>query len=263
MTELLHAHSRLAVDPPDLIIDGRLAFSRHGLLIALALTRRRRVWLGQGIWALLQRFEVIDYPEFADALEDAREMLPALREWHAVWTGGTLLERFCWIGDILFESRLPPDFDQCSVWRLQHFALLLERFAATEGPISSLTICARDSAALAALRAIDAPIMLTAAEEGSAPRLWRFLEAAGIPCQEATGAAAESLARGALGSTPPPVLPLALAAGARIAAVALLCPRGVAAMLQSEGDLDPDDAPYSEEDDPWRDAQGFWCAVTA
>jgi hypothetical protein len=261
MTELLHARSRLAVEPPDLIIDGRLAFSRHGLLIALALTQARRVWLGQGIWALLQRFEVIDYPEFSDVLEDAREMLPALREWHAVWTGGTLLERFCWIGDILFESRLPPDFDQCSVQRLQHFALLLERLAATEGPISSLTVCARDSAALAALRAIDAPIVLTAAEDSSAPRLCRFLETAGVPCQEATGPAAAALTRAALGSAPPSAFTLAVAAGARVAAVALVCPRGVAARLQSDADFDSDDAPYAEEDDPWRETQVFWCEL--
>lgn len=262
MTRLLTARAVVPEAAPDLIIDGRLAFREHGLVLALALARVRPVWLVPGLWALLQRFEVIDYPEFAEPGEDVEAMLPVLREWHAVWTGSTLLERFFWVGDVLFESRLPPEFDQGAARRLQDFAALLERFASNGAPISALTVCARDAAALAAVRAADAPVILTHAEDGRAkPRICALLEEAGVPCDPLDGAAAARLSRAALGIHPPAAVERALDCGIRVAALSILAPRAVAAALEPDEAFDADDTVYAEEQDPWRGARAVWCEV--
>ncbi|TPE53246.1 hypothetical protein [Amaricoccus solimangrovi] len=263
MTLPLAARALGSETDSDLIIDGRLAFSEHGLLIALALAERRRCWLAQGLWALLQRFEVIDYPDLADPGEDARALLPRLREWHAVWSATTLLERFCWIGDVLFESHLPPGFDQSAARRSQEFAALLERFLAPGTPVSSLGLCARDSLALAAVNAIAAPVILTLTEPDGPPRMCRMLSAAGLDCVEIEGEQAARLSRAGTGEAPPRPVGLALAAGARLAAVCLLAPRAVAAALDDAPDFEPDDAEYSEERDPWHGASAFWCEVAS
>ncbi len=261
MTQHLAARTLQGKQTPDLIIDGRLALSEHGLMLALALAARRAVWLVPGLWALLQRFEVIDYPDFADPDEDVEAMLPTLREWHAVWSGTQLLERFYWVGDVLFESRLPPDFDQSAARRLQGFALTLERFAESHGPLSAMTVCARDAAALAAVKAVDAPVILTEMRAAARPRLCDFLAAGGVGAREIDGLAAQRLRRSALGQTPPAGAELALACGVQVAAVSLLAPRAIAAALEPESDFEPDDVIYSEERDPWRGAQAVWCEV--
>lgn len=261
MTQHLAARSLQGQQAPDLIIDGRLALSEQGLMLTLALAARRPVWLVPGLWALLQRFEVIDYPEFADPDEDAEAMLPILREWHAVWSGTQLLERFYWVGDVLFESRLPPDFDQSAARRLQSFALTLERFAETHGPLSAMTVCARDAAALAAVKALDAPVILTEMRGDARPRLCDLLAAGGVATSELDGLAAQRLRRSALGQAPPAGAELALACGVRFAAVSILAPRAIAASLEPEDDFEPDDIGYAEERDPWRGARAVWCEV--
>ncbi|SMX50311.1 hypothetical protein [Maliponia aquimaris] len=262
MTHLPSARSRRSATSPDLIIDGRLAFSEHGLMLSLALARVRRVWLVQGLWALLQRFEVIDYPEFADEGEATEAMLPSLRQWHAIWTGSTQLEQFCWVGDLLFESRLPPEFDQCAARRLQTFATLLEQFAASDGPISALTVCARDAAALAALNMVEAPVILTDIGADDTPRLVRFLDSASIDCRMVEGGSARRLSQAALGADPPPAVALALDCGVRVAALQVLAPRAVTAALEDDAEYEPDDAVYSDEHDPWSGASAIWCEVT-
>lgn len=257
----LPALPRLTERAPDIIIDGRLAFSDYGLLLSLALAKARRVWLVQGLWALLQRFEVIDYPEFSDDSDDVMAMSQVLRQWHQVWSGSTLLERFCWVGDMLFESRLPPDFDRDTSRRMQAFAALLEQLADLEGPVSSLTVCARDAAALAAVNAIDAPVILTTMDQDGGIPICRLLERAGVACTALDARTARSLSRAALGPEPPHVLSLALTHGLRLAAVSLLAPRAIAAGLEDLSDLDPEDLPYSEDRDPWHGATAYFWEV--
>ena len=250
-------------DLPDIILDGRLAFSEHGLLLALALARSRRVWLVQGLWALLQRFEIADYPEFADEPGEAERMLPVLREWHKVWTGSTLLERFCWIGDVLFESRLPPGFDRHAQCRLQGFAVRLEQRARLDGPVSALTLCARDAVALAALNVIDAPVILTLLPGAGRPALCDLLARAGVPSTALAGGEARALSHRALGPLPFIARILAAQHDLRLAAIGLSSPRAIAAGLEIEDEIDPDDAPCAVEDDPWRGAAACWWEVTA
>ena len=256
------APPRTTGDLPDFILDGRLAFSEHGLLLALALARSRRVWLVQGLWALLQRFEIADYPEFADEPGEAERMLPVLREWHRVWTGSTLLERFCWIGDVLFESHLPPGFDRHAQRRLQGFAVRLEQRARFDGPVSALTLCARDAVALAALNVVETPVILTLLPDAGRPQICDLLARAGVPSTALAGGAARALSWRALGPLPFVARILGAQRGLRLAALGLSCPGAVVAGLETEDEIDPDDGPCAAEDDPWRNATACWWEVT-
>ncbi len=263
MTHHLSPQLSLVETCPDLIIDGRLAFAEHGLLISLALAAQRRCWLVQGLWALLQRYEVIDYPEFADPAEDAEAMMPRVAEWHAVWTATTLLERFYWLGDILFESRLPPAIDPGIVQRTQTFAAQFENLTRDKIQMTSLAICARDAAALAAVRATAAPVVMTTTEKNGRPRFCRLLEHAGISSVQIRGESAKRMAKTILGAPAPMAVELALQGGVKLALVSLLAPRAVAALLEEEPDFEPEDLNYSEENDPWRGARAIWCEVAA
>lgn len=256
------AQAVAAAANPDLVIDGRLAFSECGPLLCLALAEDRRCWLVQGLWALLQRHEVIDYPEFADSDEDAPAMLARVREWHEIWTKTTRLERFCWLGDMLFESRLPLGFDQVSAERTRAFASWLEQLVPADIPLTALTLCGRDAAALAAVNAVAAPVILTIAEPTRPPRLCEFLSAARLPCEELRGSRAERLLDRALGHRLPMAVELALLSGVSLAVVSILAPRAVAFALE-EPDFDTDDIDETAARAAWQGASVVWAEVAA
>jgi hypothetical protein len=211
----------------------------------------------QSLWSLLQRFEVEGYADFAHPEEDAESMLQRVEEWHDIWTATTLLERFCWLGDILFESRLPANFGQSGVNRSRIFAALLER-QATAAKMTSMDLCARDAAALSAVAADSAPVVLTVARIRKPPLLCKLLKQAGLSVRRADDTTSCRLVTAIFGANMPMPLELAVAGGARIAVVCVSAPRAPAVALDEEHEFEPDDAIVDPKRDPWRDAFAIW-----
>ncbi|MEM7641641.1 MAG: hypothetical protein AAF366_03860 [Pseudomonadota bacterium] len=257
MTHHRPARASIVETQPDLVIDGRLAFSDYGLAVSLALAAERRCWLVQSLWSLLQRFEVESYADFADPDEDIEGMMAHVGEWHDIWTATTLLERFYWLGDILFESRLPTAFPQSGVSRSRFFASLLERQAAAN-KMTAMDLCARDAAALLAVAADRPPVILTTSRPTASPRLCALLERAGLPVRRAEDAAARRLIRSTFGPHLPMPLEMAYAGGARLALVCISSPRAPAVVLEEEDDFEPDDVTVDPARNPWRDAHAIW-----
>ncbi|WP_299822752.1 hypothetical protein [uncultured Jannaschia sp.] len=241
---------------PDLVIDGRLAFSDYGLTVSLALAAERRCWLVQSLWSLLQRFQVESYADFAGPDEDIEVMLTRVEEWHDIWTATTLLERFCWLGDILFESRLPTTFPQSGVSRSRIFASFLERQAAAS-KMTAMDLCARDAAALLAVASDRSSAILTTSRPKAPPHLCALLERAGLRVKRSESPATDRLVRSTFGHHLPLPLEMALAGGARIALVFISAPRAAAVALE-EADFEPDDLTVDPARDPWRDAHAVW-----
>lgn len=261
MNELVRPGLHATGAAPDLIIDARLALADYGLLMSLRLARSRRVWLVPSLWFLLERTEVIDYPEFADEMEDARAYLPALRAWHAAWSEANLLDSFYWIGDYRIESRLPPDFEHGSMRRLQHFAAALESRAQAGGApaITRLAECARDAAALAAVNGIAAPVILTVPEPPpDPPRLCRLLTNAGVPCQPADPAAAAALQRAAGFGEGDLCLQQLIRLGARLAMIHLVAPHAPVARSADPFAVEGEEVALDETSDPWVGAGAIW-----
>ncbi|MEM7489374.1 MAG: hypothetical protein AAF390_09655 [Pseudomonadota bacterium] len=260
MTHHRPARASAAEVRPDLVIDGRLAFSDYGLTVSLGLAAERRCWLVQSLWSLLQRFQVETYADFADPDEDIEAMLAHVAEWHDIWTATTLLERFCWLGDILFESRLPAAFPQSGVSRSRLFASLLERQVATR-KMTAMDLCGRDAAALLAVAADKPAVILTTARADAPPRLCALLERAGLPVRRADDAAAQRVVRSTFGPDLPMPLEMAHAGGARFALVCISSPRAPAVALEEDDDFEPDDVAVDPARDPWRDAHAIWAEL--
>ena len=243
------------------IIDGRLALSRYGLLISLRLADRARVWLVRTLWSLLDNDQFFqDRPELIDDNGRPGEAATMLAEWRRAWLGANMLNRCCWIGDARHESLLPFDMPEGSVERFEFLSGLFDgRNPAGRGE-SPLGECARDAICLAAVLCASGSVILTpGGRNGHESRLCTMLEAAGIPCAEIEDERAAAMLSAE--TLPTGLVPLArqLAGnGFELAAVHLLVPHALVASPADADDLEwPAQLPEGEVD-PWADASALW-----
>src|SRR5262245_55067003 len=121
MAEVSTIEVRFNGATPALIIDGDLAFSRWGLLLAARLAESGPLWLPRSLWPLIDSDRIYrDDPALLG--HDGEETAEALSDWHAAWHGNRLKGAFHWFGDHRHESNLPDEADE---YLLQRFEVAL------------------------------------------------------------------------------------------------------------------------------------------
>jgi hypothetical protein len=275
------------------ILDLRLALSRYGLMLAWRLSRELDVWLYRSFWALLDDAEL--YLREPDALLGGIAGgfgppldLGAATEALAQWEPARLEDNvpsfpFYYVGDLRYESRLPPGTDAGLIDRFERLAAALHARAADTAPagLEPQLDCWRDAAALHGALAHARPLILTVREEHDAPpALCRFLAHAGVDCHRLDWPAAEHPMRNHL-------LPVLIRTGAAellwaglpLAAVHLVAPRAFALPRHDDDDSADDDfadqrgrrrwpvppppqgTARPDMTDPWQHAVCIWYAL--
>lgn len=248
-------------EAPPCIIDGSLALSPLGLMLALRLARCRRVWLVRALLALLDNDEFYkDRPELIGDAKGGRVQAQMLSEWRRAWLQANLLDRFCWVGDARHESLLPGDVDEAVVER---FELLSQSLEARSGSADSVAVhpiseCARDAVVLAAVLGTQSPVILTAPGQNRAsPYLCKVLNDAGITCKRLRD-------NGKYSGLNSGVFPASVwfttrqlsFLGLRMVAFHLVAPRAIVLDRADCADGWSGDKPL--EPDPWADACALW-----
>lgn len=261
MNEMVSLRVGAAIEAPVCIIDGSLALSPMGLILALRLARCRRVWLVRALWSLLDNDEFYqERPELIGGPESGTIQAQMLSEWRRAWLQANLLDRFNWIGDARHESLLPEDIDEGAVER---FELLTQLFDAranlqTTDILTPLSECARDAVVLSAVLGTQCPVILTAPGKGkSPPDLCDVLSDAGVTCKRLRDNAKPSGLNDDIFPSRAWFATRQMAMfGFRLAAVHLVAPRAVVI-----GSRDPSQSWSGDEPldfDPWADACAVW-----
>lgn len=264
MNEMVSLHVGTAVEAPACIIDGSLALSPLGLILALRLARSRRVWLARAMWALLDNDEFYQKrPDLIGESGDGVVQARMLGEWRRAWLAANLLDQCFWIGDARHDSLLPAGMDDSVV---DQFELLSQALVARDADlaraeIAPLAECARDAIVLSAVLGMQYPVILTAQDNvQKPPDLCRMLAKSGIGCRRVKK-------DGRLHHFAECVLPAAMwftvrqfaATGIGLAAVHLIAPRAVATARQGSSQSWSGDEPL--DFDPWADACAVWHTV--
>lgn len=264
MADVSTIEVRLNGATPALIIDGDLALSRWGLLLAARLADSGPVWLPRSLWPLIDSDWL--YRDEPDRLglrgEEAAE---ALSDWHAAWQGNRLKGAFHWLGDLRHESNLPEGADE---HLLQRFEAALARLVARLGGESEdHAIDWRDQAlcdALATATALSPRPSILLAQRGALPRLARIaVEEPCLVCDEIKRRPPRALGERLSLSLLPPLLlnELDLIAVHFAAPRAMLLPWG-AGDSELWGDADPGFAlPGGNAPDPLSGAAIAWHRV--
>lgn len=103
---------------PALIVDGDLALSRWGLLLAARLAETGPLWVPRSLWPLIDSDRL--YREEPGLLgRGGEEAAEALSDWHAAWQCNRLKGAFHWFGDHRHESQLPDEADEFLLQRFE------------------------------------------------------------------------------------------------------------------------------------------------
>src|SRR5688500_7324716 len=93
---------------PAFVLDGDLALSRWGLLLAARLAQSAQVWIPRSLWPLIDSDSLYrTRPALLDP--DGEAVVDALGDWHAAWQGHRLRGAFHWFGDHRHEGQCPAD----------------------------------------------------------------------------------------------------------------------------------------------------------
>jgi hypothetical protein len=173
------------------ILDGDLALSRQGLLLAMRLAQETNVWLFRALWQALDNSHLYSIP--AAERQDRRE---ARLQWESARLETDLagLQLF-FVGDARHESLLPKDVGKDLVERFEGLAAELDGLHRWEGGDKAVYDpvyeCYRDTAALATALIRHRPIIFSlCAQSGGSdgsvtePAICGFLRRCGIDCRE-------------------------------------------------------------------------------
>jgi hypothetical protein len=182
------------------VLDGELAFSPPGLLLAFRLARAPavRLWLFRAVWQALDSSDIslcaLDVD--AGAAANGQNIFPspsALHQWELARLETDLAGlQFFFVGDARHESLLPKDVDKDVVRRFELFseeldALHQQSGADEDAGYTPVYECRRDAAALAAALMRHRPVVLSrCSKDGrgnhAEPPLCSFLRRCGIDC---------------------------------------------------------------------------------
>jgi hypothetical protein len=188
--------------PMSCVLDGELAFSSLGLLLAFRLARAPevRLWLFRAIWQALDGSDIPLWPPDVDAGAAAcgQNVFPspnALHQWELARLETDLAGlQFFFVGDARHESLLPKEVDKDVVTRFELFSeeldALHQRSCVNEGAgYDPGYECQRDAAALAAALIRHRPVVLSRhprnsdrKQDRAEPPLCDFLRGCGIEC---------------------------------------------------------------------------------
>jgi hypothetical protein len=191
------------------VLDGELAMSRQGLLLALRLAEEANIWLFPALWRRLDNSQVYPIEQVGTAVADwpgpdethkprRREASPCTRaeqQWELTRLATDLAGlRFFFVGDARHESLLPKDVGTGLVDRFESLAAELDTLYRGRGeaePVyDPVYECNRDTIALATALIRYRPIVLSKSsrggkEEDAGPAVCNFLRCCGIACRPA------------------------------------------------------------------------------
>jgi hypothetical protein len=281
---------RMEAKQAGFVIDGPLAFCRHGLVCIRHLAQVCRVWLSPALWTiagdpgfclaqdrLVSR--LVGKPEcpvnepMRDAVRDIVEQWRRARDDGGLYTH----EQIFWPADTELEAVVPKGSDGRLISRLDALAAGLDQrrqrqSRAEEGglvlasEVDVLADCHRDTLALAAALGDERPIILTTRiSEGVPPDLADYLAKCQVACEGIDDPMALRLLRDAIA----PALVYAglvelVATGAfRLAALRLFSTAAILppSRVEDEEDLRWDAAESGAEAELWDQACAAWYPV--
>lgn len=267
MSAMASLASRTAEGLSTCIIDARLALAPGGLALASGMGRVNRACLTRRFWSMVDgAYFYHSYPDelLAGYGEDGATVLETLMLWHAAWLNGALDGVFCWIGDARRESALPMDWNCDVIARYERLAAAFPASDGEESIAAPLTACGQEAFALAAALTVDAPVILTRANEDDSQPPSICLEAAETARLRIHGPAewqphpiwAERL----IPMRIRPLIDQLECLGTRISAVHTLAPGAMSLTPASPIDEAGDQARGDRAPDrqPWGDAHVFW-----
>lgn len=265
MAELSAIEVKLGKTSPALVLDGDLALSPYGLLLAARLAQANAIWIPRSLWPLIDSDRI--YNDDHSLLgSEGKIVAEALSDWHGAWQTNRLRGTFFWFGDHRHEGLLPSDADE---FVHQRFEVALNALGAEDvseqaaRPFDWRSFAACEALAIsAALSPLHAVIL---ARKGSLSLLGSIAARNHIEFKQADGLPrgfVSSFAEHALNSLPPIMHgTLELIALHVFAPKAMLLPWG---MGQSElwGENDPGfTTPFGDAPDPWARASIAWHRV--
>jgi hypothetical protein len=172
------------------VLDGELALSRQGLLLALRLAEEANVWLFPALWRTLDNSQVYPGGQVGPTASSTRR---TEQQWELTRLGTDLAGlQFFFVGDARHESLLPKDVGKDLVERFETLSAELDdlyRSNRQAGPVYDPVFeCNRDAIALATALIRHRPIVLSlssgrATPEHSDPTICDFLHSCGIACR--------------------------------------------------------------------------------
>src|SRR6266404_5118505 len=172
------------------VLDGELALSRQGLLLALRLAEEANVWLFPALWRTLDNNQVYPAGQVRSFASPTRR---TEQQWELTRLGTDLAGlQFFFVGDARHESLLPKDVGKDLVERFETLSAELDnlyRGNREAGPVyDPVYECNRDTIALATALIRHRPIVLSltsgrSTREHSGPAICEFLDRCGIACQ--------------------------------------------------------------------------------
>ena len=182
------------------VLDGELALSRQGLLLATRLAEEADVWLFRALWQALDNSDLFcGAPEGAfqtpGAARDAFPSEGSLEQWESARLEADLTElQFFFVGDARHESLLPKEVGKDLVKRFEVFSEELEALHRPvdedDIPYDPIHECRRDATALAAALMRHRPVVLSRCptngagrKDRSEPGLCGYLSRCGIDCR--------------------------------------------------------------------------------
>jgi hypothetical protein len=172
------------------ILDGELALSRQGLLLAMRLAQEANVWLFRALWQTLDNSHVYGSPA-----TERRDKHEARLQWESARLRTDLAGLQCFfVGDARHESLLPKEVENDLVERFEALAVELDGMHRREDDAEigydPVYECNRDTIALAAALIRHRPIVLSlCARSGTGeadlpePAICTFLRECGIDCR--------------------------------------------------------------------------------
>ncbi|MEL6197030.1 MAG: hypothetical protein AAFT19_04210 [Pseudomonadota bacterium] len=265
MDDLPHPDAGYEVlDRLDLLLDARLALTPLGLVLALRLSRRHRLWLARSFWAMLDNDEFFQrHPAMIGGSSDGAVEAACLATWRRAWMRADLLKRCYWVGDAKYDCRLPPLSNAEPTRDFDWLSMALDRRLDTRyDAVAPLDDCARDVLALSAMLLDRPTVILTApGPDGGPPALCDLLQRAGIVPRKATGPEGDRLGARFLAAMHGLDLAQLQALGTELVLIHLVVPGAAAPEMPDPGDFDLWDDDAMGDSDPWAEAAVLWHPV--
>jgi hypothetical protein len=172
------------------ILDGELALTRQGLLLAMRLAQEANVWLFRAFWHALDNSH-LDFSLARWSAVERQRQREARQQWESARLGSDLAGLHCFfVGDARHESLLPKEVGSDLVERFEALAIELDGLFRHEDEdqvdFDPVYECSRDAIALATALIRQRPIVfsLARADRGEGrppePAIGDFLRRCGI-----------------------------------------------------------------------------------